>query len=258
MLSCIYNDKKINVLDFSKEALREFAKNDELTCEVCGGELEYCHGLIKTPYFRHKLKECENKYSEAETEEHMFGKLNLYNWLKEQHGVYNVELEGYIKETKQRPDIMFEYKGKIHVLEYQCSPIATEYHERHELYNSIGITDIWICGTLKYFEKYNEGKRDKRLNELESITKKYYDPFNDFIFFVDKNINEKAFKRTDIIKDDFSNYDSSMTNLYYVKAIGVTYKLKNRRKGKRYIQYSEYKQNNSLAYCKRLGDVIIN
>lgn len=105
--------------------------------------------------------ECEDKYYESETEEHLNGKRDLFEWIKKQHGVSNAVLEGWIPETKQRPDIMFEYNNKKYVLEFQCSPIATEYVERHELYKASGIIDIWICGTEKYLkikmrEKYLE------------------------------------------------------------------------------------------------------
>lgn len=94
--------------------------------------------------------ECEDKYSESETEEHLTGKRDLYEWIKTQDGVTNAVLEGWIPDTKQRPDIMFEYNGNSYVIEYQCSPIASEYIERHELYKAAGIIDIWILGVEKY------------------------------------------------------------------------------------------------------------
>lgn len=97
--------------------------------------------------------ECEDKYFESETEEHLNGKRDLFEWIKKQNCITNAVLEGWISETKQRSDVMFEYDGKKYVIEYQCSPIATEYVERHELYKASGITDIWILGTERYFKK---------------------------------------------------------------------------------------------------------
>lgn len=97
--------------------------------------------------------QCEDKYSESETEEHINGKRDLYEWIKKQIGVTNAVLEGWIPETKQRPDILFEYNEKKYVIEYQCSPIASEYVERHDLYKSSGIIDIWILGTEKYLQR---------------------------------------------------------------------------------------------------------
>lgn len=98
----------------------------------------------------------------------MQGKIDLYEWIKKQKGVSDVVLEGWIPETKQRPDIMFTYVNKLWVIEYQCSPIATEYVERHELYQAAGIHDIWICGTEKYFQK------NMREKYLETATVGFY------------------------------------------------------------------------------------
>lgn len=115
--------------------------------------------------------ECEDKYSESETEEHLNGKRDLFEWIKKQNGVTNAVLEGWIPETKQRPDIMFEYNGKKYVLEYQCSPIATEYVGRHDLYKASGIIDIWIAGYEKYF------KKNSRHKFLEDYIEGYYNTF---------------------------------------------------------------------------------
>ena len=55
--------------------------------------------------------ECKDNYSEPETEEHLNGKRDLFEWIKKQNGDSNAALEGRIPETKQRPDIMFEYES---------------------------------------------------------------------------------------------------------------------------------------------------
>lgn len=155
MLSCLLNNKRINCCDgiYSKEQLKKWANKKILLCPACGKPYEYCHGKVKSPYFRHMDKEeCEDKYSEAETEEHIRGKQDLYEWIRNQSGVKDVVLEGWIPETKQKPDIMFTYFGKQYVIEYQCSPISSEYIERHELYQAAGIKDIWILGVEKYLQ----------------------------------------------------------------------------------------------------------
>ena len=155
ILTCKLGNEIINCYDgtHDKEQLKKWASKKILLCPVCGKPYEYCHGKVKTPYFRHMEKnECEDLYYESETEEHLNGKRDLFEWIKRQNGVTNAVLEGWLPETKQRPDIMFEYDGKKYVIEYQCSPIATEYVERHELYKASGITDIWVLGTEKYLE----------------------------------------------------------------------------------------------------------
>ena len=64
---------------------------------------------------------CGFLYSESETEEHLSGKRDLFEWIRKQPDVTNAILEGWIPETKQRPDIMFKYKGIQYIIEYQCS-----------------------------------------------------------------------------------------------------------------------------------------
>ena len=171
MLTAKINNNLINCYDgkYYKEDLKTWASKDIIKCPICGKSYEYCHGQINTPYFRHKDKsECDYLYSEPETEEHIKGKIALYNWIKKQDGVTNTVLEAWIPETKQRPDIMFEYGGSKWVIEYQCSPIATEYITRHKLYQAGGINDIWICGTENY-------KIDSARKVMEYLIGIYYD-----------------------------------------------------------------------------------
>lgn len=152
MLTCKVGETIINCFDgtYDKYTLKQWSDKGILKCPVCNGEYEYCHGEYILPYFRHKEKQCDGYYYEPETDEHMNGKIKLYNWIKQQDGVTNCKLEAWIPETKQRPDIYFEYKNKKYVIEFQCTPIATEYKKRHELYKLNNINDIWILGTDKY------------------------------------------------------------------------------------------------------------
>lgn len=171
ILTCKLGNEIINCYDgtHNKEQLKKWASKKILLCPVCGKPYEYCHGEVKTPYFRHMDKnECEDKYYESETEEHLNGKRDLFEWIKKQNGVTNAVLEGWIPETKQRPDIMFEYNGNKYVLEFQCSPIATEYVERHELYKASGIIDIWILGAEKYL------KRNMRKKYIQDFSYAFY------------------------------------------------------------------------------------
>ena len=153
MLVAKIKDNLINCYDsqYSKELLKQWSDKNIIKCPVCGNTVEYCHGLIHTPYFRHKDKaKCGYLYSEPETEEHIKGKIALYKWVKEQEGVLDCVLEAWIPETRQKPDIMFIYNGITWVIEFQCSPISSEQIKRHELYSASGISDIWICGVDNY------------------------------------------------------------------------------------------------------------
>ena len=239
MLSCLVGENRINLFDkkYDKIQLKKWADKNILICPACNKPYEYCHGKIKIPYFRHKDKElCLDKYSESETQEHLQGKRDIYEWLLSQDNIKDVVLEGWIPETKQRPDIMFKYNGIQHVIEYQCTPISTEYYERHDLYNAVGIVDIWICGANKYFQSYHKGSGNKRMSVIENESRKYYDPITKNMYMLDKYFN--------IDKIDYEKYD-----LFLVKNIGLSYSsysyYKSRRMG--WVTISDYEGNNSLA-----------
>jgi competence CoiA-like predicted nuclease len=150
--------------------LKLWTSKNIVLCPICNKPYEYCHGEFKIPYFRHKEKDkCEDVYSEPETEEHIKGKRDLFEWVKGQNNVTDSIIEGWIFETHQRPDIMFKYKGEQFVIEYQCTPIASEYVKRHDLYKAAGISDIWILGTSKYI--YDAKSRGKT---IEGNVKEHY------------------------------------------------------------------------------------
>lgn len=216
MLTALIGDEIINCYDgtHTKEQLKKWSKKKILLCPACGKPYEYCHGHIKDPYFRHMEKEeCKDKYSESETEEHLVGKRDLYEWIKKQYGVVNATLEAWIPETKQRPDIMFEYNDKKYVIEYQCSPIASEYIERHELYKTAGICDIWICGTEKYLGD------NKRLNTLETCCKLYYDTKSKALYKMD-SMDVKEFSYLSKLRE----YRYEIKNRYATKYVISKYK----------------------------------
>ena len=163
MLTCKLGKKEIDTFSFNSEDLRNWSNKKMLKCPVCNERIIYCKGEFKNPYFKHeKNSDCPDIYSEGVTEEHISGIKTLYNWLKTQNDISNLQLEKWIEETRQRPDIYFKYKGEEYVIEYQCSPISTQYSKRHELYNMLGIKDIWILGTNKYFE-YNFNYIEKNI-----------------------------------------------------------------------------------------------
>lgn len=233
MLTCKVGDKIINCYDgtYNKEQLKKWANKNILLCPVCGKPYEYCHGKVTIPYFRHKEKEeCEDRYSESETDEHLKGKIQLYEWIKKQNGVTDVILEGWIPETKQRPDIMYKYNNQQYVIEYQCSPIATEYYERHELYKLVGIKDIWICGFDKYFGD------NKRYNTLEKDFNSvgYFNANNNkFIFNTRSDINISFLNSMNDFKVGYSELISKcsrdrfvVSNIENIKIINNNFTLK--------------------------------
>lgn len=178
-LTCVVGKTKINTFEYDKEKIREFSNKGILKCECCGDKMIYKHGDFKIPHFAHVNKDCDYYYNEPETDEHIYGKVELYNWLKTQD-VNNLELESWIPETKQRPDIYFEKNGERYVIEFQCTPIATEFNNRHELYGLNGIKDIWVLGYDKFdfnsefycsgdILNYNTKAMERELLDLNSM-----------------------------------------------------------------------------------------
>lgn len=274
MITCKLGDNIINCYDGShdRDQLKKWANKNILICPACEKTYEYCHGKIKSPYFRHKNKnECEDKYSESETEEHIKGKSNLFEWIKVQNGVTDAILEGWLPKTKQRPDIMFKYNDKQYVIEYQCSPISSEYIERHELYKAAGINDIWILGTNKYFEYYHKGNGEKRINELEKHIGIYYDSLNNCIYKIHNDISEKN-ARLIVNEKSYVNlmnspldYKHKKENFHLVKGFSKSFVTKSYypsgRSSRKYpypITYHEFDKNLSLAKCNKLNDVNIS
>lgn len=185
--------------------------------------------------------ECEDKYSEPETLEHINGKRDIYEWIKKQDGVKNAILEEWIPETKQRPDIMFEYNNIKCVIEYQCTPISSEYIERHELYQAIGIHDIWICGTEKYISA------GKRINTLEGIACIYYDCKNKYLYDVE-DLTEKEIKNISNMCDLRENLTTRYRcKKYYNREFHVMKNVYDYLDG--YKNFIHIKDNSNNYYC---------
>lgn len=253
MLTCKVGNTIINCFDgkYDKFTLKKWSEENRLLCPDCSSLYEYCHGEIVNPYFRHKEKnkDCESIYYEPETEEHIQGKIILYNWLLKQYGLSNIKLETYIPETRQRPDLYFEVDDKRFVIEYQCSPIATEYLKRHELYQLAGINDIWILGTDKYIEKSEfDNFRGK---VIEKYTNFYLDVYKNIFIFSDiDNLNiDKSYRIKHIYKY-YQDTDIVLNQLLYDWSIGGYYDKHKYIVG---INGLEFKEDNIL-----LTDEVIN
>lgn len=194
MLIGLLNGQRIATFsdELSTEEKRILSQDGKILCPICKAPYTYCDGEIKTAYFRHKAKsKCNVLYEEKETQEHILGKQVLFNWIKCIPGVKDPMLEVWIPQTQQRADILFYFKNELYVIEYQCSPIATEYYERHRLYQSIGINDIWICGTEKYFSTIEKPRRVKSIGKESKI---YFNPFTQIFSFDLNMISFKNYK----------------------------------------------------------------
>lgn len=120
-------------------------REDFFYCPSCRGRVFLKVGHIKRPHFAHYRNQDCQSFSEGETQEHLEGKLQLATYLKTKET--NVQLEAYLPELQQRPDILFEKENRQIVIEFQCSSISIEsIAERTAGYLKANYEVIWILG----------------------------------------------------------------------------------------------------------------
>lgn len=129
----------------SRQELKKLRMQEQFYCPQCKELVQLKIGDIKIPHFAHTRKSsCEQYFSEGESAQHLLGKEQLYQMF--QRLLLHVELETYIKELSQRPDLLvIDKHGKRFAIEFQCSPISSELlQKRSDGYLSKNITPIWI------------------------------------------------------------------------------------------------------------------
>ncbi|MGR3777297.1 competence protein CoiA [Bacillus paramycoides] len=140
------NGEKIHLLyNRDEECLRDMRKQERFFCTACGKEVQMKLGKQKSWHFAHKKVDSCLAFYEAESMYHMHGKELLYKWLKTQS--WDVEIEHYLPEIRQRPDLFIERDGRKIAIEYQCAALCTEQLFKRTLsYWKAGIQVIWILG----------------------------------------------------------------------------------------------------------------
>ncbi|MEC5423597.1 competence protein CoiA family protein [Virgibacillus sp. C22-A2] len=120
-------------------------KQVKFYCPACNQRVIMKAGSIVIPHFAHQsIQKCP-AHEGGEGLYHEKGKLLLYQWLKKQN--IHVELEVYLPEINQRPDLLLRLNTKIIAIEYQCARVAIEQiRERNNGYRKAGIIPIWILG----------------------------------------------------------------------------------------------------------------
>ncbi|GAB4546197.1 MAG: hypothetical protein OHK0023_05430 [Anaerolineae bacterium] len=142
--------------DVPLDTLRELSDHGLLRCPHCGGLLRLKAGTIRLPHFAHvALAECHARDSEPESEAHRAGKLALYQHFRQ--GASHAALEYPVRPTNQRADVFIAPK---YVLEFQqANNTFDQWCERHRLYASQGLLDVWFLGQIRYTEAQRERLR---------------------------------------------------------------------------------------------------
>lgn len=137
---------------WEKEKLLLMREKERFCCPQCSENVILKLGEKRIFHFSHiKGNACRFEH-ENESEYHLRGKLQLYQWLKRQG--LNPVLEFYDIKINQRADIIFNIGDKRYALEYQCSNISESvFTKRTKGYLTVGYFPIWILGANQWNRK---------------------------------------------------------------------------------------------------------
>ncbi|WP_078595309.1 competence protein CoiA [Evansella clarkii] len=127
---------------WSREELELERSRTTFFCGACKGRLILKLGNTQAWHFAHHPDSVCTHNTRRETDVHIKGKLLLMRWLHK-HGYHPME-EHYIKEIKQRPDILVQMKDKMIAFELQRSSLSSEvFMKRQSSYLTAGIETVW-------------------------------------------------------------------------------------------------------------------
>jgi len=168
--------------DMSRQHLKEQRAKQSFFCPQCREPVKLKIGEMKIPHFAHLAKShCERMFSEGESEQHLQGKEQLYKMFLRMN--LQVELESYIVELAQRPDLLVTDKhGQKFAIEFQCSAISPErLRERTNGYLSKNITPIWLFVTPSQYKNDCQKVRKISLSPLLQQMLRGHEPYWHYI-----------------------------------------------------------------------------
>ncbi|MFK2825808.1 competence protein CoiA family protein [Bacillus sp. B190/17] len=131
----------VSLANRPNEQLIHEVRSSRHFCPSCRQPVILKAGAIKIPHFAHASSHACEAFSEGESERHLKGKADMHNWIRRTH---EVEMEAYLPEISQRPDLLVD--GKV-AMEYQCSHMSVDlFVNRTEGYKQNGLFPFWIYG----------------------------------------------------------------------------------------------------------------
>lgn len=145
LVALLKSGQLLSLIDrWTKEQLAELRKNESFFCPACQNEVILKLGTRRMPHFAHKKEGACPFEHEAESPYHVSGKIDLFQWLRNQ--ALDVQLEPYFHSIQQRPDLALATE-RLYAIEYQCSTLSEVlFLKRNARYKSEGIRPIWILG----------------------------------------------------------------------------------------------------------------
>lgn len=130
--------------DMTRESLHHMKNSHHFRCPQCRNKMWLKIGDVRIPHFAHAARsDCRRMFSEGETPAHLAGKQQLYEMFT---GLgLSTGMETALTPIGQRPDLLVEYDGSAHAIEFQCSRIPRALvRKRTEGYEGAGIIPHWI------------------------------------------------------------------------------------------------------------------
>ncbi|MGA9286927.1 MAG: competence protein CoiA family protein, partial [Anaerobacillus sp.] len=156
MLTAIGSDGILfNLADHKGELndLRKLRNKSEYFCPVCGLKMMMKLGEKRIWHFAHQGTAFCNERWEPESNYHLTGKLQLYEWIKKDHS--DVKVECYLPVSRQRPDLLLPSSSIA--IEYQCSLINNNLlKQRTSDYQHLGLDVYWILGAKRLKINYHQ------------------------------------------------------------------------------------------------------
>ena len=155
MLVALTSDANLFVLtaDLCPTELKNIRQTTRFYCPQCKNKLQLKVGQVKIPHFAHiHASLCENAFSEGESTAHLLGKQQLFTFFSKQTNA--VQLESYIHQLKQRPDLLVTHGNQQYAIEFQCTSIPTvQIQERTAGYVHFQIHPLWLVKTPEQLQK---------------------------------------------------------------------------------------------------------
>lgn len=125
--------------------LKWLRSRESFYCRLCGERVILKVGTKRIPHFAHERGSFCTDSFEPESEYHLQGKLQLFEWLQREN--LSPRLEVYFPRIRRRADIVFEFGGKTYCLEFQCAVLPEEeFIQRTKGYRSLSLEPLWILG----------------------------------------------------------------------------------------------------------------
>lgn len=132
---------------YTREDLQRYRRCMKFYCPQCQRPVHLKVGKYNIPHFAHPSKNnCAQLFAEGESQLHLQGKMQLFEWLKKIE--HTVMLEPYLKELSQRPDLLVTCNPRQVAIEFQCSTITHEKWLSRTLgYKKNAIQVLWLFQT---------------------------------------------------------------------------------------------------------------